>query len=82
MVLKLLMCEVCVIIGISKIEFFNFSGSERVKNLKVALRLCRPLRRIVTDIRLGKMGRGACGNPDPFYNVRINSYYTFKKYMV
>ena len=30
-VLKLLMFKVCVIIGISRIEFFNFSGSERVK---------------------------------------------------
>ena len=30
-VLKLLMFEVCVIIGISKIEIFNFSGTERVK---------------------------------------------------
>ena len=30
-VLKLLMFKVCVIIGISKIEFFNFSGAERVK---------------------------------------------------
>ena len=31
MVLKLLMFKVCVIIDISKIEFFNFSGTERVK---------------------------------------------------
>ena len=30
-VLKLLMFEVCVIIGISKIEIFNFPGAERVK---------------------------------------------------
>ena len=30
-VLKLLMFKVCVIIGISKIEIFNFSGTERVK---------------------------------------------------
>ena len=30
-VLKLLMFKVCEIIGISKIEFFNFSGTERVK---------------------------------------------------
>ena len=29
-VLKLLMLEVCVIIGYSKIEFFNFSGTEKV----------------------------------------------------
>ena len=29
-VLKLLMFKVCVTIGISKIEFFNFSGIERV----------------------------------------------------
>ena len=32
-VLKLLMFKVCGIIGISKIEFFNFSGTERVKIL-------------------------------------------------
>ena len=30
-VLKFLMFNVCVIIGTSKIEFFNFSGTERVK---------------------------------------------------
>ena len=30
-VLKLLMFKVCVIIGISKIGFFNFSGTERAK---------------------------------------------------
>ena len=30
-VFKLLMFKVCVIIGISKIKFFNFSGTERVK---------------------------------------------------
>ena len=30
-VLKLLMFKVCLIIGISKIEFLNFSGTERVK---------------------------------------------------
>ena len=30
LVLKLLMFKVCVIIGISKMEFFNFSGTERV----------------------------------------------------
>ena len=29
-VLKLLMFKVCGIIGISEIEFFNFSGIERV----------------------------------------------------
>ena len=29
-VFKLLMFKVCVIIGISKIKFFNFSGTERV----------------------------------------------------
>ena len=32
-VLKLLMFKVCVIVGISKIEFFNFSGTERVKEV-------------------------------------------------
>ena len=30
-VLALLMFEVCGIIGLSKIEFFHFSGNERVK---------------------------------------------------
>ena len=30
---KLLMFKVCGIIGISKIEYFNFSGTERVKKL-------------------------------------------------
>ena len=29
-VLKLLMFKVCAIIGVSKIAFFNFSGTERV----------------------------------------------------
>ena len=33
MVLRLLMFKNCVIIGISKIDFFNFSGTERVKPL-------------------------------------------------
>ena len=33
-VLKLLIFQVCVIIGISKIEFFNFSSTERVKKIK------------------------------------------------
>ena len=32
-VLKLLMLKVCGIIGISKIAYFNFSGTERVKKL-------------------------------------------------
>ena len=32
MVLMLFMFKVCAIIGISKIEFFNFSGNERVKD--------------------------------------------------
>ena len=31
MALKLLMFKVCVVNGTSKIEFFNFSGTERVK---------------------------------------------------
>ena len=30
-VLYFLMFKVCGIIGISKIEFFNFSGTERIK---------------------------------------------------
>ena len=31
MILQLLMFKVCGVIGISKIEFFNFSSTERVK---------------------------------------------------
>ena len=38
-VLNLLMFEVCVIIGISKIEIFNFSGAERVKKNRLAVSL-------------------------------------------
>ena len=34
---KLLMFKVCVIIGISKIEFLNFSGTERIKQNKKKL---------------------------------------------
>ena len=34
-VLNLGMFKVCVIIGISKIEFFNFSGTERVKTKNI-----------------------------------------------
>ena len=34
-VLKLLMFKVCGIIGISKIEFFNFSVTERVKWVQI-----------------------------------------------
>ena len=45
-VLKLLMFEICVIIDISKIEFYNFSGTERVKqnqkNLKTIQNLLSP----------------------------------------
>ena len=37
-VLMLLMFKACVIIGISKIEFFNFSGTERVKQNKKNLK--------------------------------------------
>ena len=33
LVLELLMFRICGIIGISKIEFFNFSGNERVKTI-------------------------------------------------
>ena len=33
-VLKSLMFKVCGIIGLPKIEFFNFSGTERIKNCK------------------------------------------------
>ena len=30
-ILQLLMIKICGIIGISKVEFFNFSGTEKVK---------------------------------------------------
>ena len=33
-VLELLLFKVCEIIGISKIEFFNFSGNEKIKQIK------------------------------------------------
>ena len=33
-VLELLVFKVCEIIGISKIEFFNFSGNEKIKQIK------------------------------------------------
>ena len=42
-VLMLLMFKVCVIIGISKIEFFNFSGTERVKQNKKNLKTIQNL---------------------------------------
>ena len=35
-VLKLLMFKVCAIVHFSKIEFFNFSGTERVINLFIS----------------------------------------------
>ena len=35
-VLKLLMFKVCEIIGISKIEFFNFLGNERVNLVPIS----------------------------------------------
>ena len=35
-VLKLLMFKVCAIIDFSKIEFFDFSGTERVINLFIS----------------------------------------------
>ena len=38
-VLKLLMFKVCGIIGISKIEFINFSGTERAKSCKKVMEL-------------------------------------------
>ena len=37
--LKLLIFKVYVIIGISKIEIFDFSGTERVKNNRLAVSL-------------------------------------------
>ena len=38
-VLKLLMFKVCVIIGTSEIECFNFSGAVRVKNKILSFKL-------------------------------------------
>ena len=40
LVLKLLMFKICGIIGISKTEFFNFSGTERVKKFSTENVLC------------------------------------------
>ena len=42
-VLKLLIFKFCGIIGISKIEFFNFSGNEKINYLKVVLNCLTPL---------------------------------------
>ena len=39
LVLKLLMFKVCVIIGISKIEIFNFSSTERIKKNRLTVSL-------------------------------------------
>ena len=41
--LKLLMFKVCVIIGISKIEFFNFFVTERVKQNQKKLKTIQNL---------------------------------------
>ena len=38
-VLKLLIFKICGIIGISKIEFFDFSGTERVKQFTNKLKI-------------------------------------------
>ena len=45
-VLKLLMFKLFVIIGISKIEFFNFSGTERVKQNQKDLKAIQNLLRL------------------------------------
>ena len=42
-VLTLLMFKVCVIIGISEIEFFNFSVTERVKQNQKKLKTIQNL---------------------------------------
>ena len=42
-VFRLLIFKVCGIIVISKIEFFNFSGNEKVNYLKVVLKCLTPL---------------------------------------
>ena len=41
-VLKLLVFKVCGIIGISKIEFFNFSDTERVKKKSKLIEVAFP----------------------------------------
>ena len=45
-VLKLLMFKVCVIISISKIEFFNFCSTERVKQNQKTLKTFQNLLRL------------------------------------
>ena len=50
-VLKLLMVKVCVIIGISEIEFSNFSGTERV-NHRAIQKVCHLHNGIFQPIQL------------------------------
>ena len=47
-VLKLLMFKVCGIIGISKIEFFYFSGTERVKQNQKKLKTIKKPSKLVS----------------------------------
>ena len=47
-VLKLLMFKVCGIIGVSKIEFFYFSGTERVKQNQKNLKTIKKPSKLVS----------------------------------
>ena len=49
-VLKLLMFKVCVIIGISKIEFFNLCGTERVKKNQKLKTYSKPPKLVVQSL--------------------------------
>ena len=51
-VLKLLMFKVCVIIDISKIQFFNNSGTKRVKAKRQTLTV---LATLVTTMKIGEL---------------------------
>ena len=44
-VLKLLIFQVFQVTGISKIDFFNFSGTERVKDFQYVTRDCKQSKR-------------------------------------
>ena len=44
-VLKLLIFKVFQVTGISKIDFFNFSGTERVKDFQYVTRDCKQSKR-------------------------------------
>ena len=51
-VLKLLMFRVCGIIGISKIKFFNFDGTEKVHDLTYFLSIMSKMKLLYTVIHI------------------------------